>query len=438
MVSLPVFEERPSENQVGSDGGCEAAGGEAARCGNGLEKVYKTTAVRYGFMKHIGEFSHAETMKFTCGAKVVVQTRRGIEIGQQVSLSCSGCDKHVSREQIRRYIQASGADSYILDNGRILREATPADLAEHQRLVCKTTVMKSFAQEQADALRLKMKMVECEYLFGGERAIFYFLSQERVDFRPLVKELAEEFQTRIKMHQVGARDEARLLADYETCGREVCCKTFLKTLKPVNMKMAKLQRATLDPSKVSGRCGRLKCCLRYEHTSYQDLDVALPRLGEKVRTTDGYGTVVRRQILTQLIQIERLEGGRVTVLDEDVLERRLRSLPELERVPTANSGAGDSVENERKAPHGRSAPRPRRTAVENRRRNSAEPTPKPPSPKETNGAGDAREPKPSGGGPEPSNEEVSSKASRKRRRGKRRRGRRGGSGGRQGPSGQPG
>ena len=114
-------------------------------------------------------------------------------------------------------------------------------------------------------------------MFGGERILFYFTAEERIDFRSMVRDLTTEYRTRIEMRQVGARDEARLLADYETCGREVCCKVFLKTLRPITMRMAKLQKATLDPTQVSGRCGRLKCCLRYEHVGYEELDKKLPR-----------------------------------------------------------------------------------------------------------------------------------------------------------------
>jgi cell fate regulator YaaT (PSP1 superfamily) len=343
MVSLPQFEDGPP-TEAGSGGGCgtcESNGGESSKCGNGLEKVYKNTAVRYGYMKHIGEFVHSDRFVFTCGAKVVIQTARGIEVGEQVSLGCSGCDRHVSREQIKTYIKNSGADSYQLEHGRILREATPDDLRENLRLRVEAREMLSRAQSLANEHlgRDRMNMVECEYLLGGERSIFYFVAEGRVDFRSLVRQLSQEFQTRIQMHQVGARDEARLLADFETCGREVCCKVFLKTLKPITMRMAKLQRATLDPSKVSGRCGRLKCCLRYEHESYESLDKQLPKKGEKVNTTHGYGVVVDRQIITQLVQIERYEEtGRVTVVIEDVTERRLSSFPDIvkkEPLPVA-------------------------------------------------------------------------------------------------------
>ncbi len=328
MVSLRLYSDGDAEPGGGAS---ESGETEDVRCGNGLEKVYHTTAVRYGYMKHVGEFSHPPGMKFTCGAKVVVQTVRGVELGEQVSLSCNGCDKHVSRAQLKEYIRNSGADSYRLDSGRILREATPADLCEDVRLRDRSREMTRAAQKHALQRlgRDRMKIVECENLLGGERSVFYFMAEGRVDFRNLVKDLSHEFQTRIQMHQVGARDEARLSADFETCGREVCCKVFLKALKPVSMRMAKLQRATLDPSKVSGRCGRLKCCLRYEHESYESLDAALPKKGEKLSTAHGFGTVIDRQVLTQLVQIALTSGeGAVTVVVEDILERRLKEFPE--------------------------------------------------------------------------------------------------------------
>ena len=113
-----------------------------------------------------------------------------------------------------------------------------------------------------------MKIVDAEHIFGGERIVFYFMAEGRVDFRELVRRLAQEYQTRIEMRQIGSRDEAKLLGDVESCGQECCCLQFLQLLKPVNMRMAKMQKATLDPSKISGYCGRLKCCLRYEDETY--------------------------------------------------------------------------------------------------------------------------------------------------------------------------
>ncbi|MCH7813377.1 MAG: hypothetical protein IID40_05085, partial [Planctomycetes bacterium] len=270
-------------------------------------------------MRHIGEFTRPGNMKFSCGAKVVVQTKRGIEVGEQVSLACGGCDRSVSREQIQAYVRRSGPEHFELSSGRVLRLASEQDLADLDHINMDCATKQRFCQELTERHNLDMKVVTCEHLFGGERIIFYFMAQGRVDFRNLVKDLAQEYQTRIELRQVGARDEARLVADYETCGRECCCRSFLKTLKPVTMKMAKLQKATLDPSKVSGRCGRLKCCLRYEHTSYEELDRTLPRIGKLVRTQEGEGRVVGRQILTQLLQIQTAGGTRFGAAVEDLL-----------------------------------------------------------------------------------------------------------------------
>lgn len=321
-IHLDVFDHQPSGRRTSGCGGCgtgSAADG-LARCGNGLEKIYPTTAVRFGYMRFIGEFTHAPDLKFSCGAKVVIQTQRGIEVGEQVSLTCGGCDKSVTREQMRRWVESSGEDTYMFNAGRILREATATDLAEYAHIQMDCRVKRDFAQRVADRHKLAIRIIECECPLGGERILFYFSAAERVDFRSMVKDLAEEYRTRIEMRQIGARDEARLLADFETCGREVCCKVFLKTLKPISMRMAKLQKATLDPTQVSGRCGRLKCCLRYEHIGYEELNRRLPRTGIRIRTNHGEGVVVNRQILTQLVQIQKDDGTLATVVIEDVTE----------------------------------------------------------------------------------------------------------------------
>ncbi|MBX3394990.1 MAG: hypothetical protein KF841_06445 [Phycisphaerae bacterium] len=306
-------------------GGCNPD----AKCGNGLEKIYPTCAVRYGYMRYIGEFRYSPGMKFTCGGKVVIHTNRGIELGEQVSLTCSGCDKSVNRKQIMDYVRQSGPEFMQLKAGRILRAAAPADLDDQVHLNMAAAQKLLFARKLAAEQQLPMKFVTCEHLLGGERIIFHFMSEDRIDFRELVRVLAQEYHTRIEMHQVGARDEARLVADYEICGRECCCKNFLKKLRQVNMKMAKLQKATLDPSKVSGRCGRLRCCLRYEHEGYEELNRKLPRVGSRIRTAKGIATVRNRQILTQLLSViydgtEEWE----TIAIEDVIER---GLPKLER-----------------------------------------------------------------------------------------------------------
>ncbi|MFQ5502074.1 MAG: stage 0 sporulation family protein [Phycisphaerae bacterium] len=327
-----------------------------ARCGNGLEKIYPTCAVRYGSMRHIGEFRYSPGMLFNCGAKVVIQSNRGIELGEQVSLTCTGCDKSIDRRQMQKYAKNSGPDFLQLKTGRILRVANAQDLDEERHLAQDAEKKLVEARDLAREMSLPMKFVTCEHLLGGERIIFHFMAEGRVDFRNLVKKLAQEYHTRIEMHQVGARDEARLVADYEICGRECCCKSFLKKLRQVNMKMAKLQKATLDPSKVSGRCGRLRCCLRYEHEGYEDLNRALPKIGVRVRTESGIGTIRDRQILTQLLIVEYDESGvREPVAIEGVLERNLppRQAPTPKHSDRADSRKEKESRSDAKRPRNR-------------------------------------------------------------------------------------
>ena len=160
-----------------------------------------------------------------------------------------------------------------------------------------------------------------EHLFGGERLIFYFLAEKRVDFRELVKDLAREYQTRIEMRQIGVRDEAKLLADYGDCGKPVCCNTHMTVMPPVSMRMAKLQKSTLDPSKISGRCGRLKCCLRFEQDVYEEFQKELPPVGSRVVTAKGQGRVLAQEVLARKVLVEFEDGRRLPVGAEEVLTR---------------------------------------------------------------------------------------------------------------------
>jgi cell fate regulator YaaT (PSP1 superfamily) len=166
-----------------------------------------------------------------------------------------------------------------------------------------------------------MQIVDVEYLFGGERLIFYFLAEGRVDFRELVKSMAREFHTRIELRQIGVRDEAKLLADYGDCGKPVCCNTHMVVMPPVSMRMAKLQKSTLDPTKISGRCGRLKCCLRFEQDVYEEFQKELPPVGSRVVTAKGRGKVLAHEILARRLLIEFEDGRRLPVGVDEVLTR---------------------------------------------------------------------------------------------------------------------
>src|SRR5690606_24922880 len=177
----------------------------------------------------------------------------------------------------------------------------------------------AICQQYVQRLRLNMGLVDVEHLFGGERIVAYYLAEQRVDFRELVRQFAKEFQTRIEMRQIGVRDEAKLLADYGDCGQPVCCNTHLSAMPPVSMKMAKLQKATLDPTKISGRCGRLKCCLRYEYDTYEELQRELPPIGSDVVTSNGRGRVLNQEILAQQLLVQMEDNRRLLIDAGEVL-----------------------------------------------------------------------------------------------------------------------
>ncbi len=267
--------------------------------------------VRFGIMKLVGEFPYSGDAKPGCGSKFVVRTHRGTELAEMLTSTCpnAGCSKSVTRKEMLEYIENSGGRDYpFFNQGKVLRLATAEDLARQAALDGARVQMARSANAVAQSMGLPMKVVDAEPILGEERLTFYFTSEDRVDFRDLVNRLATEHHARIEMRQVGARDEARLVADYEKCGQHCCCKQFLKVLKPISMKSAKIQKATLDPLKISGRCGRLMCCLRYEDSTYDDLRSRLPKKKTRVKTPDGWGTVLDSQILTQLVLV-RLDSN---------------------------------------------------------------------------------------------------------------------------------
>jgi cell fate regulator YaaT (PSP1 superfamily) len=262
-----------------------------------------TFVVRYGQMRLLGEFEAAEGQAHPRGERVIVRSDRGTEIGEVLS-------------------PATPRTSALLENpfrGQILRVATADDLVAESLLAERSKRGLEACREFAGRRRLQMDLVDVEVIFGGERMVFYYVSEKRVDFRELVKDLARAMQTRIEMRQIGVRDEAKLLADYGDCGKPVCCNTHLSRMPPVSMRMAKVQKTTLDPSKISGRCGRLKCCLRYEFDTYQDLERELPAVGSKVVTQRGQGRVLAQEILAQKVVVELDDHRRVVVAKDEIL-----------------------------------------------------------------------------------------------------------------------
>jgi len=273
------------------------------------QKYKKKMLVRYGRMGHLGWFGHDEDQIPKTYSRVLIKTERGLELGELVGPFCyRGGQFKSSCQQVADYFSDASRDYPLGKGGSFVRFATADDLMEQTHLEASAKEELKCCQRFVKELGLPMKIVDAEHIFGGERIILYFISNGRVDFRELVKRLAKEYQTRIELRQIGSRDEARLISDYESCGQECCCRRFLKVLAPVSMRMAKIQKATLDPSKISGHCGRLKCCLRYEDLAYQELKQHLPKKNALVKTPGGQGKVVDTQILTQLV-IVRYESG---------------------------------------------------------------------------------------------------------------------------------
>ncbi len=266
-------------------------------------------------MRLLGVLGTRNEGQFARGDRVVVRTNRGLETGEVL------CE--ASENAINQMKNPS--------NGQIIRLMSTEDQVELERL--QTQQQDYFKRSQQIVARhgLDMELAEVEKLFGGERLIVYYISEDRVDFRELVKTLAAEFQMRIEMRQIGVRDEAKLLADYGDCGKPVCCNTHLMQMPPVSMKMAKLQKATLDPTKISGRCGRLKCCLRYEYDTYVSLREELPRSGTEVITNSGRGKILNQEILSQQLLVELESGRRLMLHVSEILTTLDRKSPDYEQ-----------------------------------------------------------------------------------------------------------
>jgi len=303
-------------------------------------KHKKFILVRYGRMSTLGLFEHHETGILKVHTRVVIKTNRGLELGYLVGRfsSYKAGQFRLNQEQIKEYFNNEDIDFSQGTAGKFIRYATAADISEERHLRKIAREEMEYCRRFVKEMNLPMKIVDAEHVFGGERIIFYFMSDGRVDFRDLVKRIAQEYQTRIEMRQIGSRDEAKLLGDVESCGQQCCCQRFLKHLKPVNMRMAKMQKATLDPAKISGYCGRLKCCLRYEDETYTDLKKRLPKKNTRVKTEHGQGKVVDAQILTQLVMVEYESGERaaVPVDDIEIIPASASTKEEQEKTPKNN------------------------------------------------------------------------------------------------------
>ena len=230
------------------------------------------------------------------GEKVVVETAKGLEYGE-----CVRGNHHVED------------DALVLPLRPVIRLATDADNRSAQAGKEKEKEAFDYCKEKIIDFGLEMKLVSVEYGFEGNKVLFFFTSDGRVDFRELVKDLAGKFRARIELRQIGVRDEAKMLGGLGVCGKQFCCSQFLNEFHPVSIKMAKTQGLSLNPTKISGTCGRLMCCLKYEEIAYEDLVKKAPKIGAFVETPSGKGSVINVNLLRGNAKI-RLEDGNDTTL----------------------------------------------------------------------------------------------------------------------------
>lgn len=192
------------------------------------------------------------------------------------------------------------------------------EVEEYFRLKEKEEMAFKICKKKIEELKLPMKLLSAEYLFGASKLLFYFVSENRVDFRELVKELAKEFKTRIELRQIGVRDEAKIIGGLGNCGNICCCKRFLSNFSIVSIKMVKEQGLALNPAKISGICGRLMCCLSYEYDMYMEYKKEFPKIGKKVTLEQGEGKVIKHNPLSSTITVELDDGNLVNVTLKDI------------------------------------------------------------------------------------------------------------------------
>ncbi len=251
-------------------------------------------------LREFGPITCFDAIALDCktGDFVIVEAERGIDYGLVVT-GCEIARAEKSKEPLRN----------------IARIATAQDLKQIQDNRLKTKDAFASCAKKITEHNLDMKLVEAEYSFDKSKIVFYFTSEGRVDFRELVKDLARIFKARIELRQIGVRDEAKLFGGFGSCGKELCCRRFLKDFEPVTIRMAKEQGLPLNPPKISGVCGRLMCCLSYEFEVYKQLSKDLPKEGDKINTPEGKGKVISVNILKRSVVVEvGTEGKRIEII----------------------------------------------------------------------------------------------------------------------------
>lgn len=268
----------------------------------------KVAGIRF---KEVGKvyYFDPDDLEIKVGDQVIVETVRGKEYGEAV-VSPRWIDEKEVNQPLRKIIRKATKDDKI--------QLTKNHEDEKEAL--------SVCSQKVEEHQLPMKLVDVEYTFDRSKIIFYFTAEGRVDFRNLVKDLASVFRTRIELRQIGVRDEAKMIGGLGSCGRELCCSTFLGDFETVSIKMAKEQNLSLNPNKISGICGRLMCCLKYENENYENLKKKMPREGTRVKTAFGVGVIDSVYLLQEQILVKFADGKKEIFTMEDV-EKVEKSTP---------------------------------------------------------------------------------------------------------------
>ena len=248
------------------------------------------------------------------GDYVIVETVHGPDLGEVV-VGCREVEDDKTPAQIKRLIR-------IATQQDIQHSVENREKEKEAYIIC---------QKKIGEHKLEMKLVSVEYAFDNSKILFYFTANGRIDFRSLVKDLASVFKTRIELRQIGVRDEARMLGGLGQCGRPICCGAFLDEFQPVSIKMAKEQNLSLNPTKISGVCGRLMCCLKYEQEQYEQIRKRMPRVGREIKTPEGFGTVSELNILKETVTVRFNRG--------DSIETKVFSLDDLSKPGEASEQA---------------------------------------------------------------------------------------------------
>lgn len=250
------------------------------------------------------------------GTGVIVETAQGVEYGVT-----SVATKLIPEDQV------------VAPLKKILRVATPQDDKKLHENAEKEKKALAIAEKKAESHKLDMKFVRVEYTFDCAKAVFYFTSDGRVDFRELVKELASTFRTRIELRQIGVRDETKMLGGLGPCGQPCCCSRFLGGFQPVSIKMAKEQGLSLNPTKISGLCGRLMCCLKYEQHHYEAAHKKMPPVNAEVKTPDGDGKIQEVNVLKETVKVTVTNGDQIELKEYHYKDVRVLKMPKRSNQP---------------------------------------------------------------------------------------------------------